>query len=457
VKYQIYIIFDNHPASQPPVRNDYRNFLIPVWTQMAEHYKNRNEYVIYEILNEPNRISANAWGKMQGGVVDAIRKVDKNHWIVVSGIHTGNNPAEGLSFLPKYSDNKLLYTFHFYDPHVFTHQGVAWTDLPQMASLGGVPFPYDKERMPKTPNDLKGTWVENELMNYSTRGTTAALTKKIDQVTKFIKQRNVPVFCGEFGVYMCTCLPEDRVMYYRFIRESLEARNIPWLIWDYYYPFGIFDPPGGVFIWGFIGDIKTDLNIELVRALGLVSPPQAQRQREPLNTGFTIYDDRLNKGSTFDFSCRQTTINLYYTPAAEGEYAIHWGNISRKFDFINFQLAISDFSYLAQNRFALEFKAKTGKPVSFDVKFFNLQDNTNWHIGYNITSRQLPPDEKWHIIRIPLMDMKLWGGDDKRSLQWVEPGGRTISWDNINNLEFTMVNEDGYVCEIYLDDIKITE
>jgi len=56
-KYQIYIILDNHPhwIIEPEVSKDYRNFLIPVLTQMAEHYKNRSEYVIYEIRNEPDR------------------------------------------------------------------------------------------------------------------------------------------------------------------------------------------------------------------------------------------------------------------------------------------------------------------------------------------------------------------------------------------------------------------
>jgi endoglucanase len=451
-KYQIYIILDNHPGNQPVVRNDYRNFLIPVWTQMAEHYKNRSEYVIYEILNEPNRIPDDDWGKMQGDVIDVIRKIDKDRWIVVSGIHTGDNPAEGLSSLPKYSDNKLLYTIHFYDPHVFTHQGAAWI-TPSLVSLAKVPFPYNRSRMPKTPNELRGTVWENVLKNYSGIGTTAALTKKIDQVADFMKQRNVPVFCGEFGVLMRNCLPEDRVRYYQFVREAFEARNIPWIIWDYYDPFGIFNPPGGMFAWQFSGDINVDLNVELVRALGLNPPPQIQR--EPLITGFNIYDDNFSKGSTLNVYSKQNTFNTYYTPSAEGEYAIHWGNINRRNDGIRIQFTLKDFTYLVQNGFALEIKAKTEKQILFEVKFYNFQDNINWHIGYSIDQKQLPPDGKWHTIRIPLRDMQLWGGWDEIKQRWLEPRGRTISWVNINAIDFTMVNEDGYVCEIYLDDIKI--
>ena len=57
-KYQIYILIGNHPVDQPEVSPDYRNFLIPIWTQVAEHYKNRSEYVIYEILIFPRICSS---------------------------------------------------------------------------------------------------------------------------------------------------------------------------------------------------------------------------------------------------------------------------------------------------------------------------------------------------------------------------------------------------------------
>ena len=450
-KYQIYIILDNHPDWHDfKLSKDYRSFLIPVWTQIAEHYKNRSEYVIYEILNEPseNDIPASSWGKMQGDVVDTIREIDKNHWIVVSGLHTEQNPAIGLSYLPKYSDNKLLYTFHFYDPHVFTFQGDReWPD----ASFGGIPFPYERSRMPKIPNKIKGTWIEDDLKNYPRTGTTAALTRKIDQIANFAKKRNVPVFCGEFGVMMWTCLPEDRIRYNQFFNEASEARNMPWILWDSHGQCGIFNSPQQ-----YGGDINTDLNVELVRALGLNPPPQVQRHREPLKSSFTIYDDSLRRESALIFS-QQSTLNMYYTPAAEGEYAIHWGNINRKGDSITIEFTISDFTSFVQNGFAIEFKAKTGKQILFDVKLLNFQDNFSWHIGYTITQRQLSPDGEWHTIRIPLRDMRLRGGVDNATNQWVETKSKAISWANTYALEVTMLNEDGYVCEIYLDHIKITE
>jgi len=120
-KYQIYIILDYQPEGEPPVDNTVRNFLLPVWTQMAQHFKDRSEYVIYEIHNEPNHISASNWGRIQGDVIDAIRRIDQQHWIIVTGVDNedGYSSVSTLSSLPKYTDKKLLYTFHFYIPHLF--------------------------------------------------------------------------------------------------------------------------------------------------------------------------------------------------------------------------------------------------------------------------------------------------------------------------------------------------
>ena len=136
-----------------------------------------------------------------------------------------------------------------------------------MASFGGVPFPYDEKRMPQIPQWAKGTRVEDALKNYPVTGTIAALTKKIDQVSEFAKQKNVPIFCGEFAVMMWTCLPEDRIRYYQFVRESLETRNIPWITWDYTGQCGLFNTPEQR-----QSNFKKGLNVELVRALGLTPP-----------------------------------------------------------------------------------------------------------------------------------------------------------------------------------------
>lgn len=262
---KLHLIIDNH-TFDPSVSTstDVGPILIKEWKQLAEHYKDRSRYIYYEILNEPHGITNQVWGKIQGDVIDTIRTIDTTHTIVVGGADW--NSYNDLSGLPHYSDDNLLYTFHFYDPMVFTHQGASWTS-PSMVPLSGVPFPYDASQMPATPPSLKGTWVENSLKNYKTDGTVDHIKQLLDIAIQFKNQRKVPVFCGEFGVYMQNSSNTDRVYWYEQVRKYLEENGIPWTIWDYQGGFGVFKK-------GSQDRFDYDLNIPMIEALGLKVPAQ---------------------------------------------------------------------------------------------------------------------------------------------------------------------------------------
>ncbi|MCL2209512.1 MAG: glycoside hydrolase family 5 protein [Treponema sp.] len=451
-KFQLYIILDNHPGSVPLTGSNIRNVLLPIWRQVAEHYKNRSEYVIYEIMNEPNGISNNDWGRIQGDVINAIRRIDPNRWIVVGG--SNYNSIDDMISLPRYTDKKLLYTFHFYDPSIFTHQETNFVAQYKhlTALIRGIPFPYDRNRMPEVPNELKGTYYEEAYKNYSREGTPEALIKQIDKAANFARQRNVPVFNGEIGVPWRQTVKEDRLMWYRTVIGAFKERNIPWLNWGYFEAFGLFNPQiDSLFFDNFWGDINTDLNVDLIRVFGL--NPVPQRKREMQRSGFSIYDDAPGRGVIYYYFPPLNTINWYYTPAAEGRYAIHLGNLKR-YEGMELQLPVMDLTFLAQNGYVLEFKARTERAFTFDIILMSFQDNINWFNSYRIDQRQLPPDGKWHTIRVPLRDMLLYGGYDK-DFNYVDARGRSISWTNINMLRISAEHQDGSVHDLFLDSIKV--
>ena len=258
-KHEIYIILDNHsfhPVNPTDVNID--KILIPVWTQLAQHFKDRSNYVIYEVLNEPHHIADERWGEIQGMVIDAIRKIDQKHTIIVGG--TDYNSIAKLTPIPEYTDTNLIYTFHFYDPHIFTHQGATWGN-PSLASVKGIPFPAEKGQIPATPPDLAGTWVEKALVDYEESASLDTLFASLDKAASFSKERGVPVFCGEFGVFMLQSPPDSRVKWYEVICNALNKRDIPWTSWDYFGGFGIFKTDRK-------GDFKTDVNIDVIRAMG---------------------------------------------------------------------------------------------------------------------------------------------------------------------------------------------
>jgi endoglucanase len=258
-KHKIYLIIDNHSFHPiDPTDPNIDKILIPVWEQLAKRFNKRSKYILYEILNEPHGIPDNRWAEIQGETIKAIRKIDKERLIIVGG--TNYNSIEKMTLLPVYPDPNLIYTFHFYDPHIFTHQGATW-NKPSLAPLSGLPFPLDNYKIPQIHDTFKKTWVEDALKSYKNDSKLSKLSSTLDVAFSFSKDRDVPVFCGEFGVFMIQSPADSRLKWYKFICEELSKRNITWTCWDYFGGFGIFNTQ-------FRGQFPSDLNIDIVNAMG---------------------------------------------------------------------------------------------------------------------------------------------------------------------------------------------
>ncbi len=266
----LYVIFDFHNSTTVDSQTTagVEDILIPVWTQLAERYKDASELVIFELMNEPHGIDIPVWNGIIARVFDKVRSIDSKHYIVVGGADW--NSFNGMKQLPEFKDDKVIYTFHFYDPHTFTHQGAGWCHMERVV---GIPFPYDADKMPALPENP----TEREIKcfeNYPEQGTIEAVEKFFEQYAEFSIERNAPVYCGEFGCFAPTTKPEERANWYRIVTERLSERNISRTSWDYYGTFGIYDMTKhswqevrekGMGVWQF----PDDLNMDIVRAMGL--------------------------------------------------------------------------------------------------------------------------------------------------------------------------------------------
>jgi len=451
-KHGLYIIIDNHSFDPVlPTSNDIDRILLPVWDQIARHFKNRSSLVLYEILNEPHGISDARWGEVQGRAIETIRRHDPQRLIIVGG--TDYNSIRKLSALPRYADNHLIYTFHFYDPHLFTHQGANWGE-PSLERLANVPFPHSvngiSRAMPRTPSNLIGTWVEGALSNYRRDAEFRNLNNSLERVIEFARERNVPVFCGEFGVYMVNSKRTDRILWYDFVARSLNKRNISWTSWDYYGGFGIFNSQNGSF--------AHDVNIDLVSAMGFNPPAQTQREERILNTGFQIYDDYPNREYVSVSSWGDYDFTLYETNRVNGDFAIRWANPDQYNSFsFDFDISRRDFSSLYRDGFVLEFKARASGQARFDVRFVNGESGSSipWRMRYTIDERILVPDGNWHTIRIPLRNMQEHGAWISSTSRWMAPQG-DFSWNSIYRMDFVSEHGDLSGVQIWFDDIRIT-
>ena len=407
---QIYLMIDNHTSDDKASKNlDLEAELAKIWTQIAARYKNRSGYLLYEVMNEPNGITTAVWGKIQQTAIDAIRANDTKHTIVVgpSSFNTYNE----LNQLPVYTDTNLLYTFHFYDPFLFTHQGATWV-TPSMVNLAGVPFPAGAGPMPVMPPELAGSWIGNAFNSYASDGTVAKVKQLIDVAIAFKNSRKVPVFCGEFGVYMQNSNDVFRVSWYDDVRKYLEVNNIPWTIWDYQGGFGLFQK-------GTDALFDYHLNIPMVKALGLTAPAQKVYVLKADSIGFPIYSDWVGEHIMQSVNSSSGTADFYSdVEPNNGKYCLYW-NGSAQYGYLGFDFVPNkDLSHLVADNYALSFLVRGNTPgTKFDVRFVdskttNPQDHP-WRMGYTITESQATWDGQWHKIYLPLknfIDQGAWDG-----------------------------------------------
>lgn len=106
--------------------------LTKLWRAIANRYADEPTILGYDILNEPCvPDSIGQWKSYAKTLVNNIRKVDKNHLIIVErtnavkGKWTNN---EAMNFF-KIEDDNILYTFHFYNPIEYSHQNTSWSSF----------------------------------------------------------------------------------------------------------------------------------------------------------------------------------------------------------------------------------------------------------------------------------------------------------------------------------------
>lgn len=186
-KYGIHILIDMHVgpgtrqtkllSNQMSWEPAMQQLLADVWKEIALKYRNEPMIWGYDLLNEPNEKNyvytpggSLDWNRLAEKIARAIREVDPDKPIIVETVEGGG--AFGFDIMQPINVPKIIYSFHFYSPHEYTHQGVGNRT--------------DKLRY---PGKVSGKIYDK-----------AALEKELEPVIKFQKKYNVPIYVGEFGV-----------------------------------------------------------------------------------------------------------------------------------------------------------------------------------------------------------------------------------------------------------------
>lgn len=221
---------NNYQAETPRISN--------LWVKLAKRYHNKGyDDLFFELYNEPVHMDPKVWKDASYNIVTAIRKVDKNRTLIVGA--SNYNSIYELSRTERLADENIIYTFHFYEPFFFTHQGADWVG--DQVATTGVPFPYSAENFPILNPKAKNTWGETNYQQYRRDGNEQSLFDKLTIVKNWADKYYVPILCSEYGVYNKYTDLDSRCRYIKAMRKTLKTLKIPGILWDYSGNFSIFD------------------------------------------------------------------------------------------------------------------------------------------------------------------------------------------------------------------------
>lgn len=230
------------------------------WRGVAQHYSSWDpERVFFEILNEPEMHDRYRWYGVESKLAAAIRQAAPAHTIIAAGANWDDD--DDMIFLDPLRDSNVIYVFHFYDPHIFTHQGATWGAY-FWHWLKGLHYPSDPQNAAQVAELEPDAIHRMAVIRYGQDHWDASrIDAEINQAADWARRNNVPLVCNEFGVYRHAD-PQDRVAWIKDVRIALERHNIGWAMWDYSGSFGVVTKRNG----------KNALDAETVKALGLRMP-----------------------------------------------------------------------------------------------------------------------------------------------------------------------------------------
>jgi endoglucanase len=256
------VVIDLHPESDFKARlakdDDFVEQFADFWRALAAHYSTWDaERVFLEVLNEPEFTDRYRWLGVQVKLASAIREGAPRHTIVAAGARWSND--DELVFQEPLHDPNIVYNFHFYEPHLFTHQGATW-GANYWHWLRGVRYPSTTESAERVAALVPDEVNRLQVIRYGHEHWDAARVEaEMKQAAQWAQRRGVPLVCNEFGVYREYADPQDRAAWLRDVRTAFERNGIGWTMWDYSGSFGVVTKRDG----------KAVVDESVLRALGM--------------------------------------------------------------------------------------------------------------------------------------------------------------------------------------------
>ena len=240
---------------------------------LARRFAEARDVVLEPVNEPPQACGADDWAVLQAGLHAAARRVAPRLTLVATGACGGLIPGlAALDPAPLRAAGPTLFSFHFYEPYLFTHQGAPWMSEPVYRDLNAVPWPASAGTLAATLAAVRARRAADPVVPAADRDAIDRLT--VAKLTEYFAARpdrayidyllggaagwaarhGIPprdMLLGEFGAlrtdgHYVAAGAEDRVRYIGDVRRGAEGFGFPWAMWNLTDGFGLLGPDGQV-------------------------------------------------------------------------------------------------------------------------------------------------------------------------------------------------------------------
>lgn len=223
-------VFDNEDCFDFFYEEKYQDMFVSLWKEIASRYGRYSDCVVFELLNEITSSEVTeSWNKIAERTVKEIRKIAPDTKIIIGGIF--NNSIYGLTLLDKPYDENIVFTYHCYNPLLFTHQKAYW--VPRLPSDFEIEYPGTYGDYRKKSQEFFGDDFEGEYKKADDTVINEEFFNDLFAVAVDISEKyDVPLYCGEYGVIdRADC--HSALNWFRDINTAFNELNIARAVWSY--------------------------------------------------------------------------------------------------------------------------------------------------------------------------------------------------------------------------------
>lgn len=216
-----------------------QNRFTALWEELAIRYGKYESRLTFELLNEVvDPKFAIIWNDIAKRTIQVIRQYAPTIKIIIGGVR--NNSVDSVKLLDPPYDENIVYTFHYYEPLIFTHQSAYW--VKKMTADFRTAY----------PNEISNYITETELFLPSENSelyrniTPGKINQKFfenafAEAIQIAGKYDIALYCGEYGVIDQADL-NSTLGWYSDINRTFEKYGIGRAAWNYKgKDFGIID------------------------------------------------------------------------------------------------------------------------------------------------------------------------------------------------------------------------